>query len=471
MAETINKPNWVDVAIAGAGPAGLAAGLYTARAGLTTVIYGDPYQSQLAKAGLIENFPSYVEPVQGLELLEKMSAHASNRGAQMCDEDVRRVARHEDGFELTLQTGRVVHAHIVILAMGTKYMKLDIPGEEELYSRGVTYCTLCDGPLYRGLPVAVVGGGNEAAVAALRLSTIASSVDLVTLPQRGADPFLQARLDQAENIRQFPNARPRRISGDAEGVTALHLQTIGQGSLTREVKAVFIEVGTVPSTAITAGLGIELDGSFIRVHGLQETNIPGMFAAGDVAGGRARQVAIAAGDGVRAAIGAIDYLKSHGLARQSNGPTRQWTTANTERINGELPHAQDSAGTPLAEYVGRDAGFQRMLEVCQPDLDLLKQIRERMPRLRVVIVSATWCADCRRNVPCLAQIAPHLPDWEFTVFPRDDEARAKALGIRAVPTFILFEGDREVGRIVERPSFGSLEADLWEIAKTYPKSQ
>ena len=91
-----------------------------------------------------------------------------------------------------------------------------------------------------------------------------------------------------------------------------------------------------------------------------------------------------------------------------------------------------------------------------------------MPRLRVVIISATWCADCRRNVPCLAQLASHLPDWEFTVFPRDDEARAKALGIRAVPTFIFYRGDEEIGRIVERPALGSLEADLWEIAKKYP---
>jgi thioredoxin reductase len=468
MVELHDKITWIDVAIAGAGPAGLGAGLYTARGGFSTTIYGDPYQSQLAKAGLIENYLTYVEPVQGLELIEKMAAHVSRWGAQMCDEEVRRVARVEDGFELTLQTGSVAHAHAVILAMGTKYRTLGVKGEAEFYAKGVTYCTLCDGPLYRGQPVAVVGAGNEAAAAALRMSAIARTVDLVTLPGSAADALVQARLVEAGNIRQFPNTQLREITGDADGVTAVRLQPRGGAPMTREVRAVFIEVGTVPSTAITAGLGLDFEGPYIKVHGLQETNVPGLFAAGDLTGGRARQAAIAAGDGARAAIGAIDYLKAQGSAAASAGPTRQWSAGNTDH-SADSPRLADPGGTPLLDYVRQDPGFQRRLEVCQPDLELLKQVRERMPRLRVVIVSATWCADCRRNVPCLAQIAPHLPDWEFTVFPRDDEVRARALGIRAVPTFILYKGDREIGRIIERPSFGSLEADLWEIAKRNPE--
>ena len=467
MVERQDKPTWIDVAIVGAGPAGLGAGLYTARGGLKTTIYGDPYHSQLAKVGLIENYLTYVEGVQGLELVEKMVAHVSRWGAQMRDEEVRRITRVDDGFSLALQTGGAVYARAVILAMGTKYRKLGIRGEEEFYGRGVTYCTLCDGPLYRGLPVAVVGVGNEAATAALRLSDIASTVDLATLPERAADPLVQARLDETHNIKHFPNAELHEIIGDADGVTAVSLKPRGQDPVTRKVRAVFIEADTVPSTAIAAGLGLELEGSFIKVHGVQETNVPGLFAAGDITGGRVRQVALAVGDGSRAGIGAIDYLKARGRATASSEPTRQWGKPNTERFAEVSPQPDGSGGTPLVDYISRDAGFQRRLEACQPDLELVSKIRERMPRMRVVVVSATWCADCRRNVPCLAQIAPHLPDWEFTVFPRDDEARARALGIRAVPTFILYSGDREIGRIIERPAFGSLEADLWEIAKKY----
>jgi thioredoxin reductase (NADPH) len=469
MIEKHENLDWIDVAIAGAGPAGLGSGLYTARGGLKTSIFGDPYQSQLAKAGLIENYLTYIEPVQGLELIEKMVAHVAHWGAQLCDEEIRRVAPVENGFALTLHTGSVVYTHALILAMGTKYKTLGIPGEEAFYAKGVTYCTLCDGPLYRGQPVAVIGDGNEAAAAALRLSAIASTVDLVIRPQPTADAILQARLDETENIRQFPNTEVREINGDASGVTAVRLQPRGQSPVTREVRAVFIEVGTVPSTAITAGLGLELDGPFIRVHGLQETNVPGVFAAGDITGSRVRQVAIAAGDGARAAIGAMDYVKASGLAPRAKGAARQWGVANSTPLPVEAPPAPDEVGITLADYVHHDAGFERRLEACQPDLALLQQIRERLPRLSVVIVSATWCADCRRNVPCLAQIATHLPDWDFRVFPRDDEARAKALGIRAVPTFILYHGDQEIGRIIERPAFGSLEADLWEIAKTYPR--
>ncbi len=467
MAERHDKPNWIDVAFVGAGPAGLGAGLYTARGGLKTTIYGDPYHSQLAKVGLIENYLTYVEGVQGLELVEKMVAHVSRWGAQMTDAEVRRIARVDDGFGLTLQTGETIYAHAIILAMGTKYRKLGIQGEEEFYGRGVTYCTLCDGPLYRGQPVAVVGVGNEAATAALRLSTIASTVDLVTLPERAADPLVQARVDETRNIKYYPNAELREIIGDADGVTAVSLKPRGQDLVSRKVRAVFIEADTIPSTAIAAGLGLELDGPFIKVHGVQETNVPGLFAAGDITGGKVRQVALAVGDGARAGIGAMDYLKARGRATASGEPTRQWGRPNTERSAESLPRPEDAGGMPLADYVRRDAGFQRRLEACQPDLEVIKQIRERMPQMRVVIVSATWCADCRRNVPCLAQIAPHLPDWEFTVFPRDDEARARALGIRAVPTFILYSGDREIGRIIERPAFGSLEADLLEIAKKY----
>ncbi len=469
MAEPLDKPNWIDVAIVGAGPAGLGAGLYTARGGLKTIIYGDPYHSQLAKVGLIENYLTYVEPVQGLELVEKMVAHVSRWGAQMSDEEVRRITRVEEGFGLTLHTGAVIYARAIILAMGTKYRKLGVKGEEEFYGRGVTYCTLCDGPLYRGQPVAVVGVGNEAGTAALRLSTIASTVDLVTLPERAADPLVQARLDEIRNIKHFPNAELREIVGDADGVTAVSLKPRGQDPMTRKVRAVFVEADTVPSTAITAGLGLELDGPFIKVHGVQETNVPGLFAAGDITGGKVRQVILAVGDGARAGIGAIDYLKALDRPAASAEPTRQWGRPNTERSAEQLlrPALGDAGGTPLADYVRRDAGFQRRLEACQPDLELIRQIRERMPRMRVVIVSATWCGDCRRNVPCLAQIAAHLPDWEFTVFPRDDEARARALGVRAVPTFIVYSDDREIGRIIERPAFGSLEADLLEIAKKY----
>ena len=127
----------IDVAIVGAGPAGLAAALYTARAGLKTVVFGDPYQSQLAKAGIVENYLTVVEPMPGLQLVEKMIAHSAQWGAQMNDQAIRQIARDDNLFHLVAANGMDMFcAYTVILAMGTKYKKLGVKGEEEFYTKG-----------------------------------------------------------------------------------------------------------------------------------------------------------------------------------------------------------------------------------------------------------------------------------------------------------------------------------------------
>ncbi len=457
----------IDVAIVGAGPAGLAAALYTARAGLKTVVFGDPYQSQLAKAGVIENYLTLGEPLQGLELVEKMIAHVTHWGAQLSDVEIRQIARDDNVFHLATANGvDLFCAYAVVLAMGTKFKKLGVKGEEEFYAKGVSYCTLCDGPLYKGMPVAVVGFGNEAAAAALRMSTIASSVDLISTHARlGAGALLQERLEEAGNVTAFNNVEIKEIAGDASGVTHIRFQPRMGDAVTRAVKAVFVEVGTMPASAIAADLGVELEGQFIKVHGLQETNVPGIFAAGDITGSKARQAAISVGDGTRAAIGAIDYIKSLGLSTEkSRLQSVQWGSATKEKAQVEK-RMEGQAAQALQEYIQHDSGFWRVYETYKPDLATLEKIRERLPKARIATISASWCPDCRRNVPRMARISQHLPDWQFEIYPREDEERARALGIRAIPTFIVYQDEKEIGRIVENPALGSLEADLWEMVR------
>jgi len=464
MANLHEPLDLIDVAIIGAGPAGLAAGLYTARAGLKTVIFGDPYQSQLAKAGVVENYLTYAEPLQGLALIEKMVAHATQWGAQLADEEIRQIARADNLFDLSTARGESCRAYTVILAMGARYRKLGVTGEETYYGRGVSYCTLCDGPLFKGRPIAIAGFGNEAAAAALRMSSIASRVDLIATKARlGADTLLQERLDEAENVHQFNNAQLLEIAGDVKGVSAVRFQPGAHGPIARDVNAVFIEVGTMPASAVAADLGIELEGQFIKVRGAQETSLPGIFAAGDITGGKARQAVIAVGDGTRAAIGAIDYIKSLGLSSAKSkllsiqwGASKQAQPAVEKRVEGQPAGA-------LNEYIRHDDGFRRTYEAYRPDLNLIRSVRERLPAARVVTISASWCPDCRRNVPRMARLAEHLPEWQFEIYPREDEARAQALNIKAIPTFIVYQGEQEIGRIIENPSFGSLEADLAEI--------
>lgn len=455
----------IDVAIVGAGPAGLAAALYTTRAGLRTVIFGDPYQSQLAKAGVIENYLSYAEPLQGLELVEKMIAHATHWGAQLGDHEIRQIARDDNLFHLVAANGvDMFCAYAIVLALGTKYKKLGVKGEEEFYAKGVSYCTLCDGPLYKGMPVAILGFGNEAAAAALRMSSIASTVDLISTHTRlGADVVLQERLDDTENVTQFNNVQIQEIEGDVSGVTQVRFKPSMGHSTMRSVKGVFIEVGTMPATAIAADLGVELEGQFIKVRGLQETNVPGIFAAGDITGSKARQAAIAVGDGTRAAIGAIDYVKSLGLSTaKSRLQSIQWGSAKREPATAEK-RSEGQTASALDEYIQHDPGYQRVYDAYKPDTATLEKIRKALPEARMVIISASWCPDCRRNVPRMARLSQHLPGWTFEVYPREDEPRAKALGIRAIPTFIVYQGDTELGRIVENPALGSLEADLCEM--------
>ncbi len=463
----------VDVAVVGAGPAGLAAALYTARAGLQTLVFGDPYKGQLARAGIIENYLTWAEPLQGLELVERMVAHVEKWGARLDDRMIRQVIRTDNCFQLLTVDAEAVCAHAIIIATGTQYRKLGVAGEEEYYTRGVGYCTICDGPLYRSQPVAVVGHGNEAALAALRMGELASRVYAVGNRARlGADPSLMDRLAEAPNITIFEGVKPVEIVGDGEKVTGLRFRPV-RGDVADEqleVSGVFIEVGTLPATALAADLELEMEGQFIKVDREQRTNVPGVYAAGDLTGGQAKQASVSVGDGTKAAIAAIDFIKSLGLsAEKSKISSVQWGEARQTTPPAPAPEAAPAPerGDGLHAYLAADPAFQRVYERYQPDEALVDQIRKLQPKARVLIVSATWCPDCRRNVPRWAKISDALPGWHNEVHPREDEALAKKLGIRAIPTFILYdpESDEELGRIVENPVLGSLEADILNILR------
>ncbi|MBI3943035.1 MAG: thioredoxin family protein, partial [Chloroflexi bacterium] len=155
--------------------------------------------------------------------------------------------------------------------------------------------------------------------------------------------------------------------------------------------------------------------------------------------------------------------KSLGLSAEKLGlQSIQWGSASKSASQVE-PRREGQPAAALDAYIRHDPGYVRSYEAYKPNLALLQQVSQRLPRARMVTITASWCPDCRRNVPRMARIAEHLPGWQFEVYPREDEERARELGIRAIPTFILYQDGTEIGRIVENPVFGSLEADLWEI--------
>ncbi|OLS28756.1 MAG: NADH dehydrogenase [Candidatus Heimdallarchaeota archaeon LC_2] len=453
-----------DVAIIGAGPAGLAAALYCARAGLKTILYGDPYSSQLAKADTVENYLT-IKNGKGLEIIEKMIDHATNVGAKLVDKQIKQITVADNGvYSMFDEDGNSDCAHAVILATGTKHKKLGVKGEEKYYAKGVSYCTICDGPIYRGQSIAIVGFGDQAVQAALRMTTIASEVYMVSTKARlGADPALVKELDASPNATIIENTRPLEIMGNGS-VTGLKYKHSGMEQEI-SVNAAFIEVGVLPSSAIASGVGVELDGSFIKVNRDQSTNIPGFFAAGDITGGMARQAIISAGDGARAAITAMDFIKRIGVS-MSKIKTTQWGgTKATKTSETQTSIVAETIGGPLKEYISRDEGFLSGYNRYEPKLEVIANVIDRMKEAKLTIISAHWCPDCRRNVPKIAKILDHLP-WDVEVRDRDEEGVVDQFNIKKIPTFIVSDKDgNELNRIIENPKYSSLEEDLLAICE------
>ncbi|MFX1519613.1 MAG: NAD(P)/FAD-dependent oxidoreductase [Promethearchaeota archaeon] len=302
-----------DVVILGAGPAGLTAGIYTARAHLKTLIIGVHYDSQLAKAGHVENYPGFPDGIQGLELSELKYTHAKRWGCEIIHTIAKKLERMETGlFKVTTADERQFTTYSLILATGAYYRKLNVPGEEKLYLKGVSYCTICDGALFGGRATVVAGYGNGAAKGALYLSGLGSSVTILcTKEALKAEQTYIKRIEESKNIKIFYNVTIKEILGEDRVVGVIFIDNEGKINELK-VSAVFIEGGTSPNYQIAKKLGIELTkNNFIKVNRMtQATNIEGVFAAGDVTGGR-RQIATAIGEGSSAAISAIDWIRAH----------------------------------------------------------------------------------------------------------------------------------------------------------------
>ncbi|NPE07467.1 MAG: FAD-dependent oxidoreductase [Asgard group archaeon] len=297
------------IAIIGAGPAGLTAAIYTARAGFSTIVIGNPYESQVAKLGLIENYTGFAKGVEGLELMEAMENQTKANGAEVIYDNVIEIVKKDKDFIIKTDDDESLKVKAVILAMGARHRKMRISGEEEYYMKGVSYCSVCDGALYQGKPTVVIGYGNGAAKSALYMANLSSKVYLIcTKKGLGADAIYESRLEGKENLEIHYSSRVTKISGE-EFVSSVTYKEGGKESDIK-VEGVFIEYGSVPNTLLANQLGIEVDDRGFIVTKIEtlETNIPGVYAAGDVCG-RIKQIATAVGDGCIAATNAQSYVE------------------------------------------------------------------------------------------------------------------------------------------------------------------
>jgi len=295
-----------DVIVIGAGPAGLAAGIYAKRAGLECVVLekGVP-GGQVLTSPNIENYPGFPE-ISGMKLMELMADHARRYVDIKEGEEVLRV-RGGDKFEITTSAGRYT-SRAIILTTGSIHRKLDVPGEEGMAGRGVSYCATCDGFFYKGREVVVVGGGNTALTDALYLNSIGCKVSIVHRRETfRADRHLQESVDK-HKIPVFWNTVVDEILGDQE-VTGVRLRNLRTGTVeTKHVNGVFIAVGEVPSSQLAAELGLDMDaGGFVVVDKSFRTNVPFVYAAGDVSGG-IRQIVAAVHGGAAAALSCFEDL-------------------------------------------------------------------------------------------------------------------------------------------------------------------
>jgi len=296
-----------DVIIVGAGPAGLTAAMYCARGGKKTLVLGNVYGSQQSMGGLYENYPGFPDGIQGIELSERMLAQALKFGAENQAEHVEKIVNLGDFFRLKTENWQY-EARAVILATGASHRLIGVPGEKEFTSRGVSYCVHCDGALFRNKTVAVVGYGNGAARAILYLANICGKVHLLSSRDRlVAESVYLERIKTLSNYAATFGAEITAILGD-QSVTSVEFK-VGNTPRSLKVDGVFVEMGMRPNSELAEALGLEMTkGGYVKVNRLsQETSMPGVFAAGDLTGGR-MQVATAVGSGASAAISALQYL-------------------------------------------------------------------------------------------------------------------------------------------------------------------
>lgn len=315
----LNQQLVYDLIIVGAGVAGMTASIYASRYKLEHLIFGETPGGQGLLAGTVENYPGYLS-IFGPELMQKFAEQVEYYGVKINPEKVGGLAtqkrREADGdtefFEVKTDKS-VYQAKTLILAMGASFRHLNIPGEDQYLGKGVSYCTTCDAPLFKDKIVAVVGGGDSALTGAIQAASFCSKVYLIhRRDEFRAEPAWIEKAKQNPKIELVLLTQITQILG-TDKVERITLDRPYQGSQTLPVDGVFIEVGQVPSFTLVAGLGVETDPQgFILVNPTMETNVSGVFAAGDIAvvreGSPFRQFITAAADGARAAASVYQYL-------------------------------------------------------------------------------------------------------------------------------------------------------------------
>ena len=308
----MSSDDFYDVIIVGGGPAGLTAGIYAMRAALKTVLIEKAVPGgQVVSSDEVENYPGY-ERIGGAELSMKFSQHAQAYGLEIVSQEVEEIDPGLDYHTIRLSDGRALKTYAVILAAGGTPRKLNIPGEDEYYGKGVSYCAVCDGFFFRDKTVVVVGGGDSATEESLYLAKLARQVYIAhRRDELRASKLLQQRVMDDCNIEVLWNTVLTAIKANEDGVHAVDLEDTQTGEK-RELATdgTFIFIGFEPNNQLVpAGTNMDADG-YVVTDEKCETNIPGIWVVGDLRAKYARQIVVAAADGCTAALAAAHYVET-----------------------------------------------------------------------------------------------------------------------------------------------------------------
>jgi NADH-dependent peroxiredoxin subunit F len=315
-AEKISARQPFEVLIVGGGPAGAAAAIYAARKGIRTGIAAERFGGQVLDTMAIENFVS-VQETEGPKLARALEEHV-----RQYDVDIMNMQRAASLIpasapgglhEIRFENGASVKAKTVIVSTGARWRELNVPGEAEYRNKGVAYCPHCDGPLFKGKRVAVVGGGNSGVEAAIDLAGIVKHVTVLEFADTlKADEVLQRKLRSLDNVSVITSAQTMQVQGDGQKVTALQYMDRRDETLhALELEGIFVQIGLLPNSDWVKGTINTTPYGEIEIDARGQTNVPGVFAAGDVTNVPFKQIIIAMGEGSRSSLSAFDYLTRH----------------------------------------------------------------------------------------------------------------------------------------------------------------
>lgn len=297
-----------DVLVIGGGPAGASAAVYAARKGIRTGIVAERFGGQIMDTLGIENFIS-VKYTEGPKLAASLEEHVKQYDVDIMNTQRAKRLEKKDLVEIELENGAVLKSKTVILSTGARWRNIGVPGEAEFKNKGVAYCPHCDGPLFEGKHVAVIGGGNSGIEAAIDLAGIVRHVTVLEfLPELKADSVLQERLHSLPNVTVITNAQTKEITGNetVNGISYIDRDTNEEHHI--ELEGVFVQIGLVPNTDWLEGTVERTNRGEIIVDNHGATNVPGVYAAGDCTNSAYKQIIISMGSGATAALGAFDYL-------------------------------------------------------------------------------------------------------------------------------------------------------------------